>query len=168
MPKIRIPSTEELNLIKEYIGYNSKTGKLIWIKTSGDRVPKGSEIKRPCGQGYYRVSLKNKDYKASRVAWFLHYGEWPKLFIDHINGIKNDNRIENLKIATVNQNMQNLPSHRKGIPIGVYWNKQMKKWRARTPEKYLNWNNKNRKHLGYYNTKEEAGQAVVDFCSKEF
>lgn len=46
-------------------------------------------------------------YKCHRLAWFYHYGEWPKLNIDHINRIKTDNRISNLRQCANGQNLQN-------------------------------------------------------------
>ena len=64
-----------------------------------------------------------------RVCWALHHGGWPELIVDHINGIKDDNRMCNLRIASVNQNAQN-----KAVPYGtsrfkgVSYNSRQRQW----------------------------------------
>jgi hypothetical protein len=71
------------------------------------------------GFGYLRITVLGKSYYAHRLAWFYMNGEWPDQ-IDHINGIKSDNRIENLRNVTVQQNNQNklnaqTPQKRQGL-----------------------------------------------------
>lgn len=59
------------------------------------------------GKGYWQVHVRYKSYLAHRLAWLLHYGEWPTKQIDHINGIRGDNRIVNLREATLEQQRAN-------------------------------------------------------------
>ena len=47
--------------------------------------------------GYLILKVKGKQFKAHRVAWLLNYGDFPKSELDHINRIRTDNRIENLR-----------------------------------------------------------------------
>ena len=54
--------------------------------------------------GYRYVEINGISYYSHRLIWFMHYGTWPKGQIDHINGIKDDNRIENLREATASEN----------------------------------------------------------------
>ena len=58
-------------------------------------------------KGYYRIELGGRRYFAHRLAWYLHYGEWPSAMIDHINGDRKDNRIANLRLANQSQNSAN-------------------------------------------------------------
>ena len=57
--------------------------------------------------GYKIVKIKGKQYKEHRLVWFLYHGRFPKKEIDHINRIRNDNRIENLREVTREENIKN-------------------------------------------------------------
>lgn len=85
------------DIIYEYCFFKSKIGK---------------SATRNHQTGYKRVKLDGKDYGAHRVAWLLHYGEWPKQQIDHINGNRGDNRMCNLRDVSQTENQQNRKSHR--------------------------------------------------------
>ena len=94
--------------------------------------------------------IDGKEYKAHRLAWLYVYGIWPKLYIDHINGIRDDNRICNLRDVSNRENAINRSYHRKGKLAGASYHKQKGKWRAtiRINGRYT--------HLGLFETKEEA------------
>ena len=100
-----------------------------------------------------------KTHQAHRIVWQLHNGQIPDgLQIDHINGIKDDNRIENLRLDVNKENPQNISepqcNNTSGY-LGVSWNEREKKWRAQIMVKGK------RKYLGLYDTKEEAYEAYL-------
>lgn len=82
--------------------------------------------------GYVYVSIGGQSLQAHRVAWAIHSGEWPKQQIDHIDGDRQNNRIENLRLATQTQNNWNMrvTSKSKSGIKGVYFDKERGKWAA--------------------------------------
>ncbi len=103
--------------------------------------------------GYYWARYKKRAYPVHRIIWLLHYKVWPRRHIDHINGIKTDNRIENLREVTHRQNMRNAKRHVKGKIAGYSWSNSKKRFRASI---FVNGSSV---HLGYYRTEEEAETA---------
>jgi hypothetical protein len=93
---------------------------------------------------------------AHRVAWAIYYGKWPEKQIDHINHIKSDNRINNLRQADHSQNGCNrgLQSNNRSGVSGVHWSSQKEKWFAK-----IKLNGKS-KHLGVFSDIEDAANAV--------
>lgn len=151
-------------LLKEHLEY--RDGHLWWIKPTSSRVKAGRQFGR-YDRGYRDGMLKGKSYKEHRLIWLYHYGTWPKNQIDHINGIRDDNRIENLREVTNQQNQFNKKS-REGSSSkykGVDWSKRDKKWQAK-----YRYNGK-RHYLGYYATEEEAAEAyrkATEHLHKEY
>lgn len=80
--------------------YNKESGLLY-------RNGKSEPLRRINDNDYIDVCIKSKTYRAHRIIWMYVYGVWPDGFIDHINGNKSDNRIENLRICTNSQNQMN-------------------------------------------------------------
>jgi len=107
--------------LKELFRY--KDGKLYDYKDK----PFGSY----CKDGYLQGILFGVSYKLHRLIWLYHKGEFPKGSLDHINGVRDDNRIENLRECTPQQNSFNKKSINKTSNYkGVCWNKNEKKWTA--------------------------------------
>lgn len=81
---------------------------------------------------YVIISILGEDYRAHLIAWFMYYGHWPENEIDHINGIRSENWIDNLRDVTRPINMKNKPKYKtnKSGVTGVYWHKAGKKWAA--------------------------------------
>ena len=92
--------------INEALKYDPETGKLYWKITRGG-VRSGDEAGWNSGHGYKRLSFNKVMLYCHRVAWFLYYGRWPVGEIDHINQIRDDNRICNLRECDKNQNHKN-------------------------------------------------------------
>ncbi len=161
MGKKTLPSSERLHQLFE-VDFDS--GTLIWkrrpvsdFKTSGDcetwhiRFLGMPALATVNGQGYCHGRLGNIRPQAHSVIWCMKYGYWPKQ-IDHINGIRTDNRIANLREVTTRQNQRNRrkPVCNTSGNIGVAFRKESGRWRA-----YIN-DNRGRKWLGTFNTFEEA------------
>lgn len=81
-------------------------------------------------KGYVYLCIKNIRLCAHRVAWFLEKGYWPSDFIDHLNGHRSDNRIENLREANNTQNMHNRKiNHNNSSGVkGVCWLSKKQVW----------------------------------------
>lgn len=94
-------------------------GKLYWKVATSNRIVEGKEVGNKHGQGYREMMIHNKRYLIHRVVYEMHYGQIPKgMFVDHINGIRDDNRIENLRLATNSQNLLNAKLSVKNV-IGI-------------------------------------------------
>lgn len=131
----------------DVVSYDPSTGYFTWAKSRAGRAHK---------DGYWRINIMGREYLAHRLAWFISSREWPNQQIDHINGIRNDNRLENLRLATKEQNAQNsglYKSNKSGFR-GVSLKKG--KWTAQ-----IQANNK-KQHIGYFPTKEAAASAYME------
>ena len=139
--------------LKEHLEY--RDGHLWWFKPTSIRVKIGQQFGSCHNGGYRRGMLKSKNCYEHRLIWFYHYGKWPKDQLDHINGIKDDNRIENLREATKQQNQFNRKSGKDSSSTykGVSWDKRSKKWGAKYTYKGKNY------FVGYYETEVEAAES---------
>lgn len=135
--------------------YNKKTGQLFWKERQSSSCLENSPAGFSIPNGYISIKIKQKRYSAHRLIYIYHFGKAPK-YIDHINRIRNDNRIENLRPATISQNNHNANLRKdngSGIK-GVSFYKKLNKWIA-----YINVNKK-RVHLGYFDFIDDAFNAV--------
>lgn len=106
------------------------TGELIWRRTKG-RAKKGSLVGWIHNKhGYREMNLDGVRKKVHHVVWFLHRGEWPEM-LDHINGIRDDNRIENLRECTAAENARNRKKKdNRTLPRNVYYSLTEGKYRV--------------------------------------
>ena len=136
-------------LIRQLLDYDPDTGIFIWRKRPTNMFLAGKQTAehnaatwngkwagKPAGvikkEGYIKISIYAKAYRAHRLAWFYYYGVWPKKEIDHINGVRDDNRIANLREATRSENNQNkVKTKGSSRFIGVSWDKNRLKWIAK-------------------------------------
>ena len=148
------------NLI-DLVDCNVETGVITWKTTRNGRHGKsvaGEVVGGASGKGYLRVSLFGKSYLQHHIVWLAAHGELPVLDIDHINGIRADNRIANLRETTRAVNMQNLRrAHVDSASqlLGTYFDKRRGRWQASICKAGRN------RFLGYFDTAEAAAQAYL-------
>ena len=113
--------------------------------------------------GYCNVRFNSRLVMYHTIVWVLTTGEDipEEVQLDHINGDRLDNRIENLRLVSVRQNQQNQKVHREGQLAGCYFDKTRRKYLAQI------WIGKKHIHLGYYTTEEEAHNIYVRACATE-
>jgi len=123
-------------MLKEHFYYDELTGNLICIKKTSrySSVKIGDVLGNINSKGYSRATLNKKTYKTHRLIWLYVYGYLPEKEIDHINRIKHDNRISNLRLATRSENMRNNPKNIKNTSgyKGVSWDKYNNCWQCST------------------------------------
>ena len=140
--------------VSEVFIYDPSTGVITWKISSGKRAKRGKKAGGINNKGYVYIRYDKQPYLGHRLAWFLFYKEWPEMEIDHINGDRTDNRIENLRVVTRSQNQHN----RKGSNLtsqykGVYWKKSNKCWVSQISYGGAKF------YLGKFNDEKEAAVA---------
>ncbi len=144
--------------LRKALAYNPITGIITWKESESPKIPCGTVAGHLYKSGYRMIRVRGVSYNAHRIAWALHYGEWPRHQIDHINRVRDDNRICNLRHCTNAQNQQNAKirsNNTSGVP-GVSYKPLDGKWVA-----YINVNGK-RHQLGRYVSKQDAIAARED------
>ncbi len=150
----RILTQDEL---RNKFTYNPETGIFLYIPAKRNNRKK-MEAGFYCSSGYLCIGIKGKYYKLHRLAFLYMNGKIPEKSVDHINGIRDDNRWENLREATSFENCQNIKlysSNSTGF-MGVTYYKNIKKFAAQ-----IQFNKKN-KYLGLFNTAEQAHAVYLE------
>jgi hypothetical protein len=158
-------------LLRQLLRYEPDTGKLFWLPRTRESFASARAFKtwnsRFCGReafthvgsdGYRRGKIFGNLHLAHRIVWILSNSEIPKkMDIDHVSGVRGDNRLKNLRLASRSQNRANTcvsASSTSGIK-GVHWHKATQKWAAviRVSGK--------QKHLGFFFKISEAEAAYL-------
>lgn len=142
--------------LRELLSYSESSGLFTWITKKGNQHQiLGSVAGSQRSSGYISIGIDGKNYMAHRLAWIYVHGHLPESGIDHVNGVKTDNRIANLRKANQSENLQNqtiCTRNTSGVQ-GVSWSKIARKWHA-----YISLNRK-RVNLGLYSNIEDAATA---------
>jgi len=148
--------------LRSLLDYDPATGVFTWRVATSYRIKIGDNAGWGNSEGYQYITILKRKYGAHRLAWVYVYGDWPlpHLCVDHINNIRTDNRICNLRLATYSQNNVNRPNHKGDMPRGVhrYNNKFVAKIKIKGKTT----------RLGSYVTAEEAHAAYCEAAQKEF
>lgn len=148
----KLPDLKDLNV---RLSYCPDTGVFYRLSFNCGRAANAESVGYVNGNGYLIISIKNKKFRAHRLAWVMHYGVEPSKFIDHIDGNKLNNRISNLRLATKSQNMMNRPeqiNNKLGLK-GVHFDKASNKFVAQICR------DGKRVFLGRFSIKGEAASA---------
>jgi hypothetical protein len=143
-----LPSIE---FLRRVVIYDPATGVLTWLPRTPDMIGGATEAARrkscACwngqyagkpaligidGYGYYHGPIAGRYLKAHRVAWAIHHGKWPMLEINHRNGDRRDNRIDNLRDVDHRTCLRNckLSKINTSGHAGVHWHRRTQRWQA--------------------------------------
>jgi hypothetical protein len=143
--------------IVEFLKYDPETGALVWAAKPNRRIVLGSSAGVKTYYGYVQISVQGKRYFAHKLAWLLMTGEYPECEIDHINGIKDDNRWGNLRMSSPSLNQQNRRAAQKNNKsglLGVTSRSDGFAARIAVDKKQIN--------LGHYKSADDAHQAYLE------
>lgn len=149
---MNLPTREQL---LERFTYNPSDGTLI---------SRGKEAGYIMASGYRLCSVKKRRIYAHRLIWCMMTGEWPASEIDHIDQNKSNNRWDNLRLATRQDNARNQSATARNTSgfKGVSFHKRTQKWRADIQIEGR------QKSLGSFDTPEQASKAYRESATKNF
>lgn len=134
--------------LREMLSYDPDTGAFKWkVKRKGR---KSFGVSGSYDGKYSQIGINYKTYLSHRLAWLYVHGSFPKGQLDHINGIRFDNRIANLRESNQRENCCNRKTHREGKLPGCSYIPNSRKWQA-----VISIDGK-RKSLGYFSSEEAA------------
>jgi hypothetical protein len=139
-----------------HLSYSSESGQFTWLTSPNNRIHAGDIAGCLDHRGYIIIKVLGKRWQAHRLAWFFETGEVPSSPVDHINGIRSDNRIVNLRLAprSINQENQRSPKSNNKIGfLGVVTDKGRFRATIRVRGKVIN--------VGAFDSPEEAHAAYL-------
>lgn len=146
--------------LRELLHYNPDTGvftRLVYRCAGGAA---GEVAGYPNPDGYLIFMVDRRTYMAHRLAWLYINGEWPADLIDHINGVRSDNRIANLRQADKRLNAQNKKRARSDSKTGLAGAYFDRRWGGRWFSNITTGGR--RQHLGFFGSPEAAHAAYIE------
>jgi hypothetical protein len=142
--------------LKDYFTY--KDGNLFWKRQPSRRITVGSIAGNLTERGYIQVKVFNKRFYAHRIIFFMFNGYFPQE-LDHIDGNKSNNRIENLRDSTKSQNNMNSKKRKDNTSgtKGITWDKRCNKWKVQGQANNIKY------YLGRYDDMELAKKVIYEF-----
>lgn len=157
-----IPTRDRLMSV---LSYDPDTGVFRWKQKMGARAREGAIAGCTIStQGYRMIAVDRHTYRAARLAWLYVYGNPVPEYVDHRNGVRTDDRIDNLRSSTNSQNCANSGARKHNTSgfKGVSWDAEAGKWKAKISVNYKQMN------LGRFTTKEEAAAAYESAAHAAF
>lgn len=141
--------------VRRLLEYKPETGEFFWKECFSNAAVAGKRAGSKGKNGYVSVQIMGRSYRAHRLVWFYVNGVWPTGEVDHANGVRSDNRIDNLRDATRSQNQANAARRKDNLSgyKGVRYHKATKKWMARIRHQHRSI------YLGLFNSPEAASGA---------
>jgi hypothetical protein len=153
--RLPAPAIEQIN---KHVAYDPETG--VFTNANPNSNRRGKQCGSINQHGYRQIRIGGVLYSASRIAWFVMYGEWPEE-LDHINRIRDDNRIANLRTATRSQNCANISRDPGEVGLhGAYLDKRSGVYFSKIIA------DGKKIYLGRFPTKEEAAAAYREASIK--
>lgn len=148
--------------LKKILRYDPETGIFIWLVSRSCKRNIGDIAGHKNKNGYVKINIKGTLYYAHRLAFLYMTGKYPSEDVDHIDGDKHNNRWSNLRSATRSQNICNRgPTSKNSTGFkGVTFDKRRNKFIASGTI------NKKTRHLGRFDTPQEAYMAYTNFVRK--
>lgn len=151
-----------LERLRELFNYNKLTGQFIRLINKGPHEKVGDVAGFIDDEGYVKIKVDSARYRGHQLAWFMSYGVWAKE-IDHRNGVRSDNSIDNLRDASHSENQQNIGGARKhnkcGL-LGASFNKRVGRYHSQIQV------DKKKIHLGFFDTAQLAHEAYLSAKAK--
>ena len=118
--------------LRTLLHYDPDTGVLTWRAKPSRGIKVGRQAGTPTSEGYLALQIDKKKMYAHRAIWMYVHGVWPSEEIDHINHVRNDNKLCNLRLANRLENSHNTRKHAKSLSghKGVAWHSRNKKWQV--------------------------------------
>lgn len=145
--------------LRTLLSYDPETGAFTRLCRMSSNAPDGARVGSENGQGYLRVKVDGRNYRLQRLAWLHVHGRWPAGEIDHINRVRSDNRLSNLRDVGRTENMRNSavldrlrvldPTKTRGVK------KLFNRWQARIKDAGQS------RFLGSFKSHDEARDAYV-------
>ena len=142
----------------EVLHYDPDTGVFTWKVAVGSKIKAGKTAGSLTSNGYICIGIDCTHYQVHRLAWFYVKQAWPNNQIDHINGVRGDNRLVNLRDVNNSENAQNTRNPRSSNNSGFLGVNIFK--RDKTFQAQITVNGK-KKHLGYFTTATVAHEAYL-------
>lgn len=156
---MRIKKLPSRSRILELLNYEPLTGEFRWIARSGPRCTVGAVAGCAHHTGYIYIAIDGETYCAHRLAWVVIYDVEPLKFLDHVDGLRDNNAIANLREADDQLNAENRRRKHKNNSTGFLGVRKQKRWskfeaRIRVRGELL--------HLGHFKTPEAAHAAYLE------